>query len=140
MAFSTRRRVEFRHTDAAGIAHFSAFFAFAEEAEHELLRSLGLSVLMRDEIGALSWPRVAVKAEFQGAVRFEDEVDIAVRVARLGTKSVTYQFVFTHGGRAVATAESTAVCCRMHADAPPEAIPIPASIAEKLRAHLSPVA
>lgn len=140
MPFFTRRRVEFRHTDAAGIAHFSAFLAYAEEAEHELLRSLGVSVLMHDKDGPLSWPRVAVKAEFQGAVRFEDEVDIAVSVARLGAKSVTYQFVFTHDGRPVATAETTAVCCRMSAEVPPQSSPIPAAIADKLRGHLISVA
>jgi 4-hydroxybenzoyl-CoA thioesterase/acyl-CoA thioester hydrolase len=139
MPFTTRRRVEFRHTDAAGIAHFSMFLLFAEEAEHELLRSLGLSVLMQDEQGPLSWPRVAVKADFQGAVRFEDELDIAVTVARLGEKSVTYHFDFTHDGRAVATAETTAVCCRLSATSPPCSTPIPPHVADKLRSHLSAV-
>ena len=42
--FKTERRVEFRDTDAAGIVHFSVFFAYMEQAEHEFLRSLGLSV------------------------------------------------------------------------------------------------
>ncbi|MCG8653286.1 MAG: hypothetical protein MI861_25835, partial [Pirellulales bacterium] len=41
MTFSTKRRVEFRDTDAAGIVHFSAFFPMMEAAEHEMLRSLG---------------------------------------------------------------------------------------------------
>ena len=137
MPFSTRRRVEFRHTDAAGIAHFSAFFGYAEEAEHELLRSVGLSVLMRDEEGPISWPRVSVRADFQSAVRFEDELDIAVSVSRLGEKSVTYQFRFTHDSRPVATAEITAVCCRLTPGAPPRGIAIPSWIADKLLAHLA---
>ncbi len=136
MAFHTRRRVEFRQTDAAGIAHFTAFLAYAEEAEHELLRSLGLSVLMRDEHGPISWPRVSLRADFQNAVRFEDELEIAVTVTRLGAKSVTYRFQFTHGDRQIATAETTAVCCRMSPTAPPEAIAIPDAIAAKFRAHL----
>ena len=42
--FIMRRRVEFRDTDAAGIAHFSVFFPWMEQAEHEVLRQLGLSV------------------------------------------------------------------------------------------------
>ena len=50
-AYTTSRRIEFRDTDAAGIAHFSVFFTMMEEAEHEFLRHLGLSVLMRDEKG-----------------------------------------------------------------------------------------
>ena len=55
------RRVEFRDTDAAGLAHFSTYFTFMEEAEHEFLRRRGLSVLMHDADGPLSWPRVAAK-------------------------------------------------------------------------------
>lgn len=137
--FVYRRRIEFRETDAAGIAHFSAFFAYAEEAEHALLRSEGLSVLMRDAEGPISWPRVAVKADFQGAVHFEDELDIAVTVVRLGTKSVTYQFQCTHAGRQVATIEITAVCCRLFAGQSPKGIRIPVEIAEKLRTHLTSV-
>ena len=42
-AFVTSRRVEFSDTDAAGIVHFVAFFRMMEQAEHELLRSVGLS-------------------------------------------------------------------------------------------------
>jgi len=137
MAFHTQRRVEFRHTDAAGIAHFSAFLGYAEEAEHEFLRSLGLSVLLRDEQGALSWPRVSVRADFQSAVRFEDVLDIAVIVARLGAKSVTYHFQFTHGDRPVATSETAAVCCRMNPAGPPQSIAIPEWVAEKLRPHVA---
>ena len=57
--FSTQRRVEFRDTDTAGIAHFTAFFYYMEAAEHECLRQLGLSVLMKDADGQLTWPRVA---------------------------------------------------------------------------------
>ena len=45
-SFRTSRRVEFRDTDAAGIVHFSVFFTWMEAAEHELLRSLGLSVVL----------------------------------------------------------------------------------------------
>ena len=42
--FRCRQRVEFADTDMAGIVHFSNFFRYMERAEHEFLRSLGLSV------------------------------------------------------------------------------------------------
>ena len=42
--FQFERRVEFCETDAAGIAHFSSLIVYMEQAEHALLRSLGLSV------------------------------------------------------------------------------------------------
>ncbi|MEX0714760.1 MAG: acyl-CoA thioesterase, partial [Pirellulales bacterium] len=77
-AFRATRRVEFRDTDAAGIAHFSCFFHYMEEVEHAFLRQLGLSVVMSDDQGTMSWPRVAATCQYQGAVRFEDVLDIAL--------------------------------------------------------------
>lgn len=43
-AFSFERRVEFCETDAAGIAHFSSLAIYMEQAEHALIRSVGISV------------------------------------------------------------------------------------------------
>jgi acyl-CoA thioester hydrolase len=133
-AFVTSRRVEFSDTDAAGIIHFVAFFRMMEQAEHDLLRSVGLSVMMPDADGKISWPRVASKCEFLAAARFEDVLQIEVRVARLGERSVTYAHRFLRDGQLLATGEITAVCCRFRAGAPPESMPIPAVFAEKLRA------
>jgi acyl-CoA thioester hydrolase len=133
--FRTTRRVEFRDTDAAGIVHFSAFLFYMESVEHELLRSLGLSVLWSDESGPISWPRVSVTCDYSGAVRFEDVLDVVLHVARLGEKSVTYEFEFTCAGRPIAKGKTIAVCCRIHASGRPESIPIPEPIAAKLRAY-----
>jgi 4-hydroxybenzoyl-CoA thioesterase/acyl-CoA thioester hydrolase len=135
MPFCTTRRVEFRDTDAAGIAHFSAFLFYMESVEHELLRHLGLSVLWADELGPVSWPRVAVNCDYSGAARFEDVLDVRLRVARIGEKSVTYEFEFSCGGRAIAQGRMVAVCCRMPHGGPPESVPIPEPIAVKLREY-----
>jgi 4-hydroxybenzoyl-CoA thioesterase/acyl-CoA thioester hydrolase len=135
MPFRTTRRVEFRDTDAAGIAHFSAFLFYMESVEHELLRELGLSVLWADESGPISWPRVSVSCDYSGSVRFEEVLDVTLRVARLGTKSVSYEFDFTCDGRAIAKGRTVAVCCRIPKDAPAESIPIPEPIAAKLREY-----
>jgi 4-hydroxybenzoyl-CoA thioesterase/acyl-CoA thioester hydrolase len=132
-SFRTTRRVEFSHTDAAGIAHFTAFFEFMEQAEHELLRSRDLSVFMNDDAGIISWPRVAAKCEFQSAARFEDVLEIEVQIARLGEKSVTYAFRFRLEETDVASGELTSVCCRMTDQAPPEPIAIPEWFREKLK-------
>ena len=126
------RRVEWRDTDAAGIAHFSTFFLFMEEAEHEFLRRRGLSVFMHDEYGAFSWPRVSVSCEYQSAIKFEDELTIDVSVERLGTKSLTYAFNVRCGERQVATGKTTCVCCRVGGLKGPQSIEIPAWIREKL--------
>lgn len=126
------RRIEFRDTDAAGIAHFSVYFNFMEEAEHEFLRRRGLSVFMHDSEGTISWPRVAAKCDYSSAVKFEDVITIEVMLARVGAKSVTFLFQFMHKGREIAKGEITAVCCRIFPDAPPKGIAIPAEIRAKL--------
>lgn len=131
-SFRVRRRVEFRDTDAAGIVHFSAYFLYMEQAEHEWLRQLGLSVLMRDAEGAMSWPRVSVRCDYRGVIRFEDVIEIELRVLRLGSKSVTYGFRFLKDEQLVAEGEVTSVCCRLRDGHSPESISIPANIRAQL--------
>jgi 4-hydroxybenzoyl-CoA thioesterase/acyl-CoA thioester hydrolase len=120
----------------AGIMHFSAFFTVLESVEHEFLRSLGLSVVMNDGEGQLGWPRVSASCEFTGAVKFEDVLDIELVIARLGEKSVTYQFIIDHAGRRVAEGKIVAVCCRMSHGQPLRGIAIPAQIVGKLQAFV----
>src|SRR3954451_119028 len=135
-AFVTTRRVEFSDTDAAGIAHFAAFFRMMEQAEHELLRSVGLSVVMHDSAGTISWPRVSAKCDFSAAARFEDVVKIEVRIVRLGKRSVTYSHRFLQNGGELASGEVTAVCCRIKDGNPPKSIDIPAAMVKKLKSFV----
>jgi 4-hydroxybenzoyl-CoA thioesterase/acyl-CoA thioester hydrolase len=136
--FTITRRVEFRDTDAAGIMHFSVYFNYMEAAEHALLRKLGTSVVTSDDEGPLGWPRVAVACEYRGALRFEDVVEVQVRLERLGDKSVTYLFEFVKDGKEVARGKMTTVCCRMAEGSLPRSIAIPAEIAALLRPLVSP--
>lgn len=132
----TRRRVEFRDTDAAGIAHFSAFFFWMESAEHELLRQAGVHVVDRGEDGVVfSWPRVSASCDYKSAVRFGDEVGVAVSVEAVGRSSVTYGFRFEHAGTWVAQGRVVAVRCRMREGSRPEAVPIPAAIISRLDSY-----
>ena len=131
--FITHRRVEFRDTDAAGIAHFSVFFTWMEQAEHEALRHLGMSVVSHSEGDTISWPRVAASCDFRQPVRFEDQVRIEVRVVELGAKSVTYAFDFFDEDRPVASGRITAVCCQVGDRGRLSSIPIPPQIADRLR-------
>jgi 4-hydroxybenzoyl-CoA thioesterase/acyl-CoA thioester hydrolase len=129
-AFTTRRRVEFRDTDAAGIVHFSAFFLWMESAEHELLRSIGTRIFERQAApdGAevdVSWPRVSVSCDYASAVRFGDEVDIAVTVDAVGRASITYGFQFSLAGLPVARGRVVAVRCQLRPGLKPEPVPIP---------------
>ena len=130
--FHYERRVEFCETDAAGIAHFSAYFQYMEQAEHALLRHLGTSVIAKDEVGTISWPRVNATCDYTGPVKFEDVIDIIVRIERLGRKSVTYTFDFRLRDNTVASGKMTAVCCRIN-DSIPESVSIPSWLVEQMR-------
>ncbi|QDV70882.1 1,4-dihydroxy-2-naphthoyl-CoA hydrolase [Rosistilla carotiformis] len=133
--YQTRRRIEFRDTDAAGIMHFSAFFTYMEQAEHEMLRSVGLSVMQPDGESTIGWPRVSATCDYKSAVRFEDIIDIAVSILHLGSKSVRYRHEFRVADRLVAVGEITVVCCRIDARHQIASIEIPAATRERLARH-----
>ena len=139
LSYRSSRRVEFRATDAAGIMHFSTFFNLMEEIEHEFLRHLGLSVLMTDADGTISWPRVNVKCDYLAAARFEDVLDVEIRITRLGKSSVAYSFHVSRGETAVARGEFTVVCCRMVPGQPPQSLAIPPYIRSLLEPFIVPL-
>ncbi len=138
--FRYRRRVEFRDTDAAGIVHFSVYFNYMEEAEHALLRESGVNVIMQDEDGEFSFPRVAVHCDYRAPLHFGDVVDIDVSVERLGSSSVTYCFDLSSKGEDIATGRVTVVCCRLAEGQRPRSMPIPKDFAETLATLVRPPA
>lgn len=131
--FTYRRRVEFRDTDMAGIVHFSVFHTYMEEAEHAFLRSIGLGVVCEVDGQKISFPRVNASCDYRRAIKFEQEIDIVVSIARVGSKSVTYSHRFLHDGETVAEGSITAVCCRFEHGSRPESCEIPASFREKIQ-------
>ena len=130
--FRTQRIVEFSDTDMAGIVHFAKFFQYMEAAEHAFLRSLGFSVVMEWEGVRIGAPRVAASCDYLRPVRFEDVIDIAVSVKKLGRSSVTYRFEFFKDTVEIARGEITAVFCRMQPGEGMKAMEIPPAIRAKL--------
>lgn len=135
--FRTTRLVEFHDTDMAGIMHFASFFHYMESAEHELLRSTGFSIYSTFEGQTLSFPRVAVSCDFKSPARCEELLEISIQITRLGRKSISYRFNFTHQGREVAEGQMTSVCCRIDPDQPLASVPIPAELANELRKYVT---
>jgi acyl-CoA thioester hydrolase len=131
--FHTTRRIEFGDTDMAGIVHFANFFRFMEAAECEFLRSRGLSVKMDWQGQAISFPRVSASCDYVRPARFEDLLDVAVRIDRIGVKSVTYAFEFSRGGELIANGKVTSVCCLVGKDNQIEGIEIPAGYRARLQ-------
>jgi acyl-CoA thioester hydrolase len=139
--FTSERRVEFCETDAAGIAHFSSLIIFMEQAEHALLRHLGLSVASSSTSNpssietSCSWPRVHVECDFQSSVKFEDVLSIETTLSKLGTKSLSYSHRILRGSELVATGSMSCVCCR-RVDGQLVSIAIPDGIRTLLKPYL----
>ena len=94
-----RRRVEFAETDMAGIVHFSNFFRYMEMAEHDFLRSIGLSVHADIDGRTVSWPRVRAECSYHAPATFEDELEIVVTVREKRTKTADLRFPLLQRGR-----------------------------------------
>ncbi len=134
--FTVRRRVQFAETDMAGVLHFSNYFRYMEEVEHAFWRSLNLTVYLRNADPHLSWPRVATGCEYFAPLHFEDEVELALRVTKVGEKAFSFEVDFRRQGQRVATGRITAVCCVTEPGSF-ASTPIPAEIRGKLEGTLS---
>lgn len=106
-----KRRVQFSETDMAGVLHFAGYYRIMEEIEHALWRECGLSVMTQDGDRPIGWPRVSTSCEYFGPARFEDELELTLRVAAVSEQSVSYEVDFLLDGRRIATGRMTAVCC-----------------------------
>ena len=128
---SIKRAITFAETDLAGVVHFSNYFRMMEEVEHAFFRSLGLSVVMVNEAIEIGWPRVSASCEYFGPLRFEDVVELVMRVTKVGEKSFNYEVEFLWEGRRVALGKMTSVCCEM-LDQGMRSIRIPDGVRRKL--------
>ena len=128
-----KRRVQFYETDAAGIVHFSWFFRYLEEAEHALWRATGHSIHQPgSEIG---WPRVAASFEFRRPLRFEDEIDVLIRIAEMTRRTIRYTGSIVQGDATIATGELTIACVLRRPNEPMKSIDIPPDIATRFETY-----
>jgi acyl-CoA thioester hydrolase len=134
--FRMTRRVLFSETDMAGVMHFSNYLRWLEDAEHAFWRSLGLSVHSVVGPQHFGWPRVAVSCEYAEPIRFEDEVELRLRVTRIGEKSLDFQVDFHCGGRRAAVARTTTVYCRVEPGGRFTPVPIPDWLRSRLEPHV----
>ena len=121
-----RRRVQFAETDVSGIVHFTNFFKYVEEAEHDMWRAAGLSIAPRDS--AIGWPRIAASFEYRKPLRFEDQIEVRLRVAEKTSKTMRYDAELVKDGEVVASGSLTIICVRRSPGQPTKAIDIPADI------------
>lgn len=134
--FKATRRVEFSETDLAGIVHFANFFRYMETVEHAFWRSLGTSVVMTQYDPPLGWPRVHAACDYKRPLRFEDVVEMHLRVVEKKNRSLSFAITFRRvepgPAEEVAVGRLTVVCVSKQPDGTLAAVPIPGELAARI--------
>jgi acyl-CoA thioester hydrolase len=86
--YSALTRVGFSDTDAQGIVYYGRYLPYFDLARVEYHRHLGLLRIDHEHDLVLR----ASKVEYLAPARFDDLLEVFVRLARIGTTSVTYEF------------------------------------------------
>jgi acyl-CoA thioester hydrolase len=126
-----RRRVQFAETDAAGMAHFSVFFRYMEEAEHAVWRAAGMDIFANHE--TQSWPRISANFDFKSPLKFQDEFEVRTEIASITRSTIQWAHVLTRGDVVIGTGTVTAVCVRKQPDGTMKSAEIPTDIVSRLR-------
>lgn len=124
--FISQRRIPFSQTDMAGIVHFSNYYKWMEEVEHDFFRSLGLSIMQRQPDGTyIGWPRVNAICHFQAPVHYDEIIESRLTVERVGAKSLTFYLEFWRDETRVAWGRMKSACCICRVDGTLTSILIP---------------
>lgn len=87
--FAHRTRVGFDETDAQGIVYYGRYMPYFDRARVEYLRLLGL---LAPQPGEPEFVMRAQHVEYHAPARFDDELEVFVRVDRLGRTSIRWAF------------------------------------------------
>jgi acyl-CoA thioester hydrolase len=92
-------RVRYAETDAQGIVFNAHYLTYFDTAIYEYFRSLPFDYLAHVRIRGQDFHTVKVVVEFHRPCHFDDEIDVCVRVFRLGRSSLTFQIeIFLKAG------------------------------------------
>jgi acyl-CoA thioester hydrolase len=103
--FVHREVARFRDLDALGHVNNAVYLTWIENARIEFMQRAGAFSELTDMTMILA----RVEIDFRSPVSFGDEVDVGVRVGRLGTKSFDLEHELRVGDRPVAEAKTVLV-------------------------------
>lgn len=86
--YSALERVGFSDTDAQGIVYYGRYLPFFDLARVEYQRHLGMLDLRRHEH---EFVMRACTIDYLAPARFDDLIEIFIRVSKIGRTSVTYE-------------------------------------------------
>jgi acyl-CoA thioester hydrolase len=103
--YSAYARVGFSDTDAQGVVYYGRYMPYFDLARTEYHRHLG-----RVSLGNVDFAMRALTVEYVAPARFDDLLEIFVRIERIGTTSLTYDHAAYRDDELMATAKATLVC------------------------------
>jgi acyl-CoA thioester hydrolase len=131
--FSATTRVAFSDTDAQGVVYYGRYMPYFDLARVEYHRSLDM---LRSEPQDKEFVMRAMHVEYHMPARFDDLIEVDVRISRVGTSSVTYEFAAYLEGEVLAvTATQTAVLVDLAERKP---CPVPGWWRERIRSYEGP--
>jgi acyl-CoA thioester hydrolase len=106
--YSALTRVGFSDTDAQGIVYYGRYLPYFDTAHREYHRHLGL---LGSNVEPERFVMRAASVEYHAPARFDDLLEVFVRVRRIGRSSLTaaYAAYGVDGDRLMCTAEQTFV-------------------------------
>jgi acyl-CoA thioester hydrolase len=85
--YSALARVWFSDTDAQGIVYYGRYLPYFDHARVEYHRHIGHA-----DLGGNEFVMRASNVEYHAPARFDDLLEVFVRLARIGRTSATYEF------------------------------------------------
>ena len=131
--FSVRTRVAFSDTDAQGIVYYGRYLPYMDLARVEYHRKLGLLGMEVGEPG-VEFVMRALNVEYHAPAVFDDEIEVFVRVARIGRTSATYEFAAYRARDDALMVTATQILVLVDLDER-KACEIPGDFREAIRAH-----
>jgi YbgC/YbaW family acyl-CoA thioester hydrolase len=126
--YSALARVGFSDTDAQGVVYYGRYMPYFDLARTEYHRHLG-----RPHGENVDFAMRAVTVEYFAGAKFDDLLEIFVRVERIGTTSITYDHAAyrldASGDTLMATAHATVVCIALDER---RAVPVPGAFREQI--------
>jgi acyl-CoA thioester hydrolase len=106
--YSALARVWFSDTDAQGIVYYGRYLPYFDHARVEYHRHLGQGVIAH---GEHEFVMRACSVEYHAPARFDDLIEVFIRISRIGRSSATYEVAAyrTDDDVLMVTAEQTLV-------------------------------
>ncbi len=93
--FTHSTLISLRDTDATGVLYFTEQFRIALEAFESYLKTSGLSIGKLIETTDFLLPIVHAEGDYLSPLQAGDEVDINLKVLKIGTSSFTLHYTLT---------------------------------------------